>query len=93
MQFALRQNRPNPFSKTTTIQFDLPRESAVSLRIFDVQGRMIRALAAGGRYGPGTWSLGWDRSTQSGREAPAGVYFYRLNAGEFSEQRKMILLT
>lgn len=91
LQFALRQNRPNPFGRSTNIQFDLPRATGVKLGVFDIQGRMIRQLV-NAQYQPGSWTATWDRRTQAGSLAPAGVYFYRLDAGSYRDQKKMMIL-
>jgi len=89
--FALRQNRPNPFDRNTTIHFDLPVESSVRLEVFDAQGRLVRTLA-GGTYPAGAHAIEWDRRGDDGRRAGAGVYLYRIQAGAFRDQKKMTLL-
>jgi hypothetical protein len=91
VQFALRQNRPNPFAHSTAIQFDLPTATRVKLGIYDIQGRLIRQLVDA-PYQAGQWTMTWDRTTSAGNHASAGVYFYRMNAGTYQEQKKMILL-
>jgi hypothetical protein len=90
-RFALAQNKPNPFATTTTIDFELPSFTQVRLEVFDLQGRLVRVLADRG-YEPGYHSAEWDRRDQSGSSVGAGVYLYRLRAGAFVEQRKMVLL-
>lgn len=89
--FALHQNQPNPFARTTTIRFDLATESEVRLALFDAQGRRVRTLASGTRPA-GFHTLEWDRRDDAGREVEAGVYLYRLEAGAFRAQRKVVLL-
>jgi hypothetical protein len=91
LRFALQQNRPNPFNAYTTIGFDLPVSERVKLEIFDLQGRMIRRLADQ-TYGAGRWSIQWDRRDGGGSTARPGVYLYRILAGQFHDQRKMVLL-
>jgi flagellar hook capping protein FlgD/putative Ig domain-containing protein/WD40 repeat protein len=90
-RFALAQNRPNPFSGTTAIHFELPVDTRVRLDIFDAQGRLIRTLAAGG-YPAGFHTLEWDHRTDGGKTLGAGVYLYRIQAGRFRDQKKMVLL-
>lgn len=88
--FRLRQNQPNPFSGRTTIQFDLPVETRVRLEVFDAQGRRIRTLAAGS-YPAGSHAAEWDHCGDGGQALGAGVYVYRIEAGSFRDQRKMVL--
>jgi hypothetical protein len=89
--FALHQNRPNPFHGSTTIHFDLPFASPVRLEVFDMQGRRVRTLADGA-FAAGFQSVPWDQRNSSGRLMKPGVYLYRLQAGAFRAQRKMVLL-
>jgi hypothetical protein len=84
--FALNQNYPNPFNPTTTIAFTLPSKSYVSLKIFDMMGRDVATLVSE-EVSAGTHSRVWDASTIS-----SGVYFYRLQAGSFTQTRHLILL-
>jgi subtilisin family serine protease len=89
--FALRQNQPNPFSASTLIQFELPVEAEVRLEIFDASGRRISSLARG-NWPAGFHSVKWDRRDQAGHAVGAGVYLYRIQAGSFRDQKKMVLL-
>lgn len=90
--FKLNQNVPNPFNPVTEISFQVPSGGAdVSLRIYDVSGRLIRTLADG--YEPsGTRSFSWDGTDNSGNPVASGTYFYQVASPEFSETRKMLLL-
>jgi hypothetical protein len=90
--FRLRQNAPNPFNPVTEIAFDVPDGgSNVSLRIFDVSGRLVRTLVDG--FEPsGTGTLRWDGRDDAGHLVASGTYIYQLSAPEFSESRKMLLL-
>jgi hypothetical protein len=90
-EFALRQNRPNPFGVTTTIGFTIPRASFVRLEILDTQGRRVRVLA-NRTFEPGAHELVWDRRTTSGAVVSPGVYYYRIRAGEFSARKKLVVL-
>ncbi|MFH1219249.1 MAG: choice-of-anchor D domain-containing protein [Candidatus Eisenbacteria bacterium] len=89
--FALGQNRPNPFGGSTTLLFDLPREAKVDLNVYDVSGGLVRNLVdqvlPAGRY-----SLGWDGRDAAGRQVVSGVYFYKIEAGNFSETRRMVVV-
>jgi photosystem II stability/assembly factor-like uncharacterized protein len=84
--FALHQNYPNPFNPSTTISFDLPEQSVVTVKVFDVLGREVRTLLSQHKE-PGRHYVSFD-----GRGLPTGVYFYSLHAGRFSAVRKMMLV-
>jgi hypothetical protein len=88
--FVLGQNFPNPFNPTTTIDFSLPTPTDWSLSIINVSGQVVRRYA--GVAGVGPASVTWDASDQNGQAVATGVYFYRLEAGDFSETRKMVLM-
>jgi hypothetical protein len=90
-EFALSQNRPNPFARGTSIRFALPRPEHVSLKVFDLQGRLIRVLEDR-RLAAGFHMAEWDHKDTSGHAVRSGVYLYRLSAGSFVDQKKMILL-
>ena len=89
---VLRQNYPNPFNPATTIAFDLAEGRTVTLSIHDASGRLIRTLLNGETRASGRQLVEWNGCDESGRSAAAGVYFYRLDAGDFIESRKMVLL-
>jgi len=91
VQFVLRQNRPNPFSGTTEISFDLPIDVPVLLEVFDAQGRLVRTLAKS-RFAAGAHTVLWDNRADDGHGLGAGVYLYRIQAGGFRDQKKMVLL-
>jgi hypothetical protein len=82
--------RPNPFGGNTDILFRLATESAVSLRIFDVSGRVIRTLADQ-RFAAGEHRLSWDGKSDSGQSAASGIYFCTFRAGGVGEQRDLFL--
>ena len=86
----LAQNSPNPFAPSTRIHFSLAAGGAVSLKIYDVQGREVRTLLDGAAAA-GEHDLVWDGANASGRPASAGMYFYRLVVGGQEIQKKMIL--
>ena len=90
----LSQNRPNPFHPghgLTQIQFDMARQAHASLRLFDAAGRRVRLLFDE-TIAPGSHQVAWDGRNDSGQEVAAGVYFYRLDAGEFSATRRLVKL-
>jgi photosystem II stability/assembly factor-like uncharacterized protein len=84
--FSLGQNFPNPFNPTTTITYQLPKQSQVKLTIFDVLGREIATLVDGEQT-PGYKSVTWNAGN-----VPSGIYFYRLQTKEFTQTRKLLLL-
>ncbi len=90
-EFALLQNAPNPFNPVTTIAFALPEQADVSVKVYNMAGRVVRTLVDGSE-GPGTHSVVWDGRDEAGRSVASGVYFYRMSAGDFSERRMMVLL-
>lgn len=88
--FALSQGEPNPVSVATTIRFDLPRAEYVRLEVFDLQGRRLATLAEGW-HEAGSHALEW-RPKASTPALPPGVYLYRLSAGLFRAQHKLVVL-
>jgi hypothetical protein len=84
--FNLSQNYPNPFNPTTTISFRLPSKSYVSLKVFDALGREVSILVSK-ELTAGKYSEQWNPGS-----LPSGMYFYRLQAGNYSETRKLVLL-
>ena len=85
-RFSLAQNYPNPFNPTTTIRFALARREHVTLKVFDLLGRQVAVLVNG------VLNSGEHRIAFNARNLPSGMYIYRLQAGDFVQQRKMILL-
>jgi flagellar hook assembly protein FlgD len=88
-KFELSQNYPNPFNPKTTIRFDVPSVETIhelSLRIYDILGREI-ATIVNQELKPGSYNVDWD-----GTNYPGGVYLYKLQAGDYSSVKKMILL-
>ncbi|MBE0567477.1 MAG: DUF4397 domain-containing protein [Krumholzibacteria bacterium] len=83
---SLGQNYPNPFNPLTTIEFALPRESRVSLKVFDTRGRLVRDLVNEVRPA-GVHAVAFD-----GQGLASGLYFYRIDAGDFSDVGRMTLV-
>ncbi|UCG50801.1 MAG: T9SS type A sorting domain-containing protein [Candidatus Latescibacterota bacterium] len=90
-QFGLGQNYPNPFNPETRIRFTLPENGLVTLRVYDVSGRLVKTVVAKEMPG-GSHTVTWDGTNNSGESVASGVYFYRLSAGERIATRKMVLL-
>jgi hypothetical protein len=87
----LSQNFPNPFNPLTVIRFGLREPARVSLRIYDTAGRLVRVLIDEQREA-GHYTEEWDGRDKSGHKVASGVYFYRVEAGEYTETKKMVLL-
>ena len=90
-EFALHNNYPNPFNPNTTIRFDLPKASDVSIIIYNVLGQKIRTLDKS-QMNPGYHSMNWNATNDYGVQVSAGMYFYQLRTSEFVKTKKMILL-
>ena len=88
----LHQNYPNPFNPQTTVRFDLPSSSAVFIRIFDANGRLVRTLVGGRKYPAGSWEEDWNGRNDAGNSVPSGIYFCVLKAAGKTESRKMVML-
>jgi hypothetical protein len=89
--FALRPSQPNPFSGATSIRFDLPVGEVVRIDVFDAQGRRVRSLA--NRFYPaGYQAVGWNGDDEEGHVARPGIYFCRMEAGNFRGKRQVVLL-
>ena len=89
--FSLHQNFPNPFNPITTLRYDLPSDALVTLSIYDMLGREITQLVNTSQEA-GFKSVQWDATDSTGRPVSAGVYLYQIQAGEFVQTRKMMLL-
>ena len=85
-EFVLYQNYPNPFNPSTAIKYTIPKQSNVSLKVFDILGDELSTLIDG-EQSEGNYDIMFDAS-----EFPSGIYFYRLNAGEFAETKKMLII-
>jgi hypothetical protein len=90
-EFRLCQNVPNPFNPLTRITYHVPRESAVSIRVYDVGGRLVRTLFDG-VADPGRHAAVWDGLSDSGVSVSSGVYFCTMEAPGLHESRKLTLL-
>jgi hypothetical protein len=97
---ALSQNFPNPFNPTTTISFAIPepasnepveRTTNTTLSVFDVRGRLVKVLVDD-ELEPGDYRVTWNGKSESGVPVASGIYFYRIDAGEFNSTRKMTII-
>ena len=91
VNFALKQNYPNPFNPSTQIQYALPSESKVLISIYDLTGRKVKTLV-NEVQSVGHRSVMWNATNEIGRPVSAGMYIYSIQAGNFIQNRKMVLM-
>jgi hypothetical protein len=84
--FKLLQNYPNPFNPTTNIKFSIPHNVFVSLKVYDIEGREVAKLV-NTELKSGTYECNWNATNCS-----SGIYFYKFQAGNYLETKKMIFL-
>ena len=84
--YLLEQNYPNPFNPSTTIQFEISKASFVRLYIYDVQGKLVENIFEG-NLNPGSFKAQWNAG-----DKPSGIYIYKLEAGDFSSTKRMMLV-
>lgn len=89
--FAVHANAPNPFNPQTTITYDLPRASHVTLRVLDLAGRRVRTLVDGPLPAAQHRAI-WDGTDDAGRRQPSGVYYYQLVTEDRVATRKMTMV-
>lgn len=82
---VLSQNYPNPFNPITTIHYTLPQQAKISLRIFDITGRLVQTLVNEEKE-QGNYSVTWNA-----KNMPSGVYLYKIDTGSYSKVKKMLL--
>lgn len=87
----LSQNYPNPFNPVTTIAFDLAVSGDVSLKIYDISGRLVKTLVNEERAA-GSYTINWSGDNEQGQSVPSGVYFYCLEGEDFEQINRMVLL-
>ena len=89
--FSLSQNYPNPFNPYTNIRYDIPKDVFLNISIYDMTGKMINNIV-NQHQNPGHFSVVWDGKNTKGENVAAGMYIYMIDAGEFRQTKKMILL-
>ena len=89
--FLFHQNYPNPFNPSTTLRYELPQDVMVSIIIYDMMGRVVRNLVSS-QQNAGYKSIQWDATNNQGQPISAGLYLYKIQAGDFSQTKKMVLL-
>ena len=85
-EFSLSDNFPNPFNPSTTINYSIPQSSFVTLKMYDIIGREVATLVYEEKF-PGNYEIKFN-----GENIPTGIYFYRMQAGNFTQTKKLILL-
>jgi hypothetical protein len=91
LTFNLYQNYPNPFNPITTLKYDLPEDSFVDVTVYDMLGNVVNNLV-NKNQNSGSKLVQWDATNNQGESVSAGVYLYKIQAGDFSQTKKMILL-
>ncbi|MDC3166591.1 T9SS type A sorting domain-containing protein, partial [Candidatus Marinimicrobia bacterium] len=89
--FALYQNYPNPFNPVTILRYDLPENCLVNISIYDMLGNKVNHLV-NRTQNSGYKSLIWNATNTLGQPVSAGIYLYNIEAGNFRQTKKMILL-
>jgi len=89
--YVLHQNYPNPFNPITTLSYDLPEDALVNITIYDMMGRIVNNLVSS-QQNAGYKSIQWNATNNIGQPVSAGLYLYTIQAGEFRQTRKMVLL-
>ena len=90
-EFSLKQNYPNPFNPVTTIQYSLKEQSKVKLVIYNTLGQKVKELVTGLKNA-GLHFAKWNGENSFGRKVASGIYFYRIEAGNYINTKKMVLM-
>jgi len=90
--WELSQNYPNPFNPSTTIEFALPEPATVTLRIYNLRGELVQTLLDRESFNWGRYQTIWDGRNHYGSQVASGIYFYRLQSGDFIRTCKMTLV-
>jgi len=91
LSFSLKQNFPNPFNSETVIEYFLPKESQVKITVYNLLGQRVKIILDQ-RESAGHKRVIWDGKNEKGEMLSSGIYFYRIEAGEFAQTNKMVLL-
>ena len=90
-EFTLMQNYPNPFNPSTTIRFTIPSNSFVRLIVYDITGKVVNEIV-NGYLEPGVHNVEWSGTDAGGIDVSSGVYFYRIEASNYSKTYKMVFV-
>ena len=91
LEFSLEQNYPNPFNPTTNITYSIPSDNQVVVNIFNLMGEKVKTLVDGFQTS-GYKTTKWDATNEQGQSVSAGLYVYSIQAGNFNQTKKMLLL-
>ncbi len=91
LDYVLAQNFPNPFNPSTQINFQIAKTQKVSLKIYNLKGQLVKELV-NEKMKIGSYSAIWDGTNSLGKQVSSGTYFYKIDAGIFSQTNKMVLL-
>jgi hypothetical protein len=91
MTYNLHNAYPNPFNPVTTLRYDLPEDGLVNITIYNMMGRQVKTLVNGSQTA-GYRTIQWDATDNEGQSVSAGLYLYTIEAGQFRQTKKMILL-
>lgn len=86
IEYQIYQNYPNPFNPTTTIKYDIPKNTFVKIKVYDITGKLISDLV-NSKMEPGSYEVNWNASDYA-----SGVYFYRIETKDFTKVMKMVLI-
>ena len=89
--FSISQNYPNPFNPVTALSYDLPDDGFVNITIHDIAGRRVKTLVNAYQLA-GFRSTQWNATSDAGAPVSAGLYLYTIQAGDFRQTKKMLLL-
>ena len=90
-EYNIQQNYPNPFNPVTTLHYDLPEDALVNITIYDMMGRVVSNLVSS-QQRAGYKSIQWNATNNTGQQVSAGLYLYSIEAGQFRQTKKMVLL-
>ncbi len=88
---AVYQNAPNPFGQMTNIKYQIAKSGDVSLKVYNIAGQLVKTLA-NGNHTSGHYSANWDGKDEKGAKAASGIYIYRIQAGEYVNTKKLVIL-
>ena len=89
--YTLHQNYPNPFNPITSLRCDLPEDALVNITIYDMMGQVVRTII-NGQQNAGFKSVQWNATNDKGFPVSAGLYLYTIEAGQYRQTKKMVLL-
>jgi hypothetical protein len=89
LDYILFQNYPNPFNPSTSVKFQVPKTSDVTIKVYDMLGQEVRTLFTG-EVLRGNYTVEWDGLNDAGQQMSSGSYIYRMIAGEFMQAKKMV---